>query len=280
MSTLDRRQLLTSAVGAGALFAATPWLQPNAQGDDRPKKKIKIGQIGVGHEHAAGKMATFRKLTDHYEVVGVVEPDPKLRETKGKNPVYQGLKWMTEEELLGTEGLQAVAVEVDSDDDQLMTIAARCVEADKHIHLDKPGGKSYRQTRMDVGVEMCDNGLVVFEYPKATATIRTASLEVDGYDRRQLVACGDEGTVDIRPLETIYCRPPQPQKLGLTLAKDRDPYKSGYQEVRFPQKPGRYDYQLIELARIIRGEIENPFPLEHEILVQECLLEACGYSLN
>ena len=47
-----------------------------------------------------------------------------------------------------------------------------------------------RQTRSDAG-EMCDNGLVVLEYPKATATVRTASLEVEGFKRRQLVVCGD-----------------------------------------------------------------------------------------
>ncbi len=137
-----------------------------------------------------------------------------------------------------------------------------------------------RQTRSDVGVEMCDNGLVVFEYPKTTVTIRTASLEVEGYQRRQLVVCGDQGTIDIQPLETFYCQPPQPQKLRLALSKARDSFKKGYQEVSFPRVPGRYDDQLIELAQIIRGVRENPYPLEHELLVQECLLTACGYPLR
>jgi hypothetical protein len=41
--------------------------------------------------------------------------------------------------------------------------------------------------------------------------------------------------------------------------------------------PGRYDEQLIELARIIRGEIENPYPLKHELMLQEALLLAAGY---
>jgi predicted dehydrogenase len=41
-----------------------------------------------------------------------------------------------------------------------------------------------RQTRSDVGLGMCDNGLIVFEYPKTTATIRICSLEVEGYRRR------------------------------------------------------------------------------------------------
>jgi predicted dehydrogenase len=137
-----------------------------------------------------------------------------------------------------------------------------------------------RQTRTDVGVPMCDNGLIVFEYPRTTATIRTASLEVDGHRRRQLVVCGDRGTVDIQPLETITVRPAQPQSLRLALSEARDPYSQGYQEVSFPLQAGRYDDQLIELAEIIRGERENPYPLEHELLVQQCLLEACGYPLS
>jgi len=53
---------------------------------------------------------------------------------------------------------------------------------------------------------------------------------VEGYDRRQLVVCGDQGTIDIEPLETFYCQPPQPQKLKLALSQARDSFKKGYQE--------------------------------------------------
>ena len=120
----------------------------------------------------------------------------------------------------------------------------------------------------------------MFEYPRTTATIRTSSLEVEGFKRRQLVVCGDEGTIDIRPLEIYGIHPPQPLKLQLALSKARDPFKKGCQEVSFPQVPARYDDQLIELAQIIRGERENPYPVEHELIVQECLLEACGYPTN
>jgi len=374
MNTLDRRHLLTTAVGAGAAVAAGRWLEPTATAADPPKQRIKIGQIGTGHEHASAKMATFRKLSDHYEVVGIAESDPELRKRNENNSAYRGLTWMTEEQLLNTKGLQAVAVEVNSGDDRLIPITANCIDVGMHVHLDKPGGESFsafkkvldeagrrnlavqlgymyrnnpavqfcqnavregwlgqvfevhcvmsrmhsasyrkylsqfrggtmfifachlidlvvsllgkpdrivpfeRQTRSDV--EMCDNGLIVFEYPRTTVTIRTASLEVDGYQRRQLVVCGDQGTIDIQPLETVYIRPPQPQKLQLVLSQARDSFKKGYQEVCFPPVPGRYDDQLIELAQIIRGERENPYPLEHELIVQQCLLTACGYPTS
>jgi hypothetical protein len=41
---------------------------------------------------------------------------------------------------------------------------------------------------------------------------------------------------------------------------------------------GRYDDQLIELARVIRGEIDNPYSYDHELLVQETILAAAGYT--
>ena len=56
----------------------------------------------------------------------------------------------------------------------------------------------------------------------------------------------------------------------------RPPSSEGLSGSFFPAAAGRYDLQLIELARIIHGEIENPYPLQHELLVQQCLLEACG----
>lgn len=132
-----------------------------------------------------------------------------------------------------------------------------------------------RQTHADVPVY--DNGLAVLEYPRATATIRAASLEVEGYRRRQLVVCGDQGTIDIRPLETFDVRPAPPLKLKLTLSSPRGSFRRGAQEVEFPKLPGRYDLQLIEFARIVRGEIENPYPLSHEMIVQETLLGAIDH---
>jgi len=111
------------------------------RGDEANGKaaKIRIGQIGTAHAHAAGKMETLRKSGD-FEVVGVVEPDPERRAAAEKSTTYAGAKWMTEEELLNAPGLQAVAVETAVKD--LVPTGTRCVAAGKHIHLDKPGGES------------------------------------------------------------------------------------------------------------------------------------------
>jgi len=59
-----------------------------------------------------------------------------------------------------------------------------------------------------------------------------------------------------------------------------DGYKKGYQQVALPTMPGRYDDQLIELARIIRGEKESQYRPEHDLAVQEAVLKASGAPLD
>lgn len=105
------------------------------------KSRIKIGQIGVGHAHA-GKLSVYRQ-SDDYEVVGIVEPNARLRNAVESHNPYRDLPWMTEEQLLNVPGLQAVLVETEVRD--LLNVAERCVAAGKHVHIDKPAGESLPQ---------------------------------------------------------------------------------------------------------------------------------------
>ncbi len=107
---------------------------------DAAMKKIKIGQIGVCHEHAEGKIKTLRSMSDVFEIVGVVD-DRSSRSAKfaGSNLTpYEGLKWVTEAELFNTPGLEAVAIETPNDD--LVPTALRCLEHKLAMHMDKPAG--------------------------------------------------------------------------------------------------------------------------------------------
>jgi len=363
MSTTQRRTFLKTAATAtvGSVLAA-PALVGAA---DKPRRKIKVGQIGTGHAHAGGKMDALRKLTDDYELVGVVENNEELRRKNiGQGP-YRGVKLMTEEQLLNTPGLEVVAVETTVP--TLIETASRCIDAGMHLHLDKPAGTSlpaFRKlldaatakgltiqmgymfrnnpafqlafraaregwlgnvfethavmskfhtppqrepwrtmpggTMFELGCHVIDatialmggkpdkitsfarrtwperdnvqdNMLAVLEYPKATCTIRSAIVEFDGFKRRQFVACGDKGTVDIRPLE--------PPKMLLGLDEPHAEYRRGYQEVDLPKMPGRYNDQLAELAAIARGEIESPYPPAHDLAVQETVLRAAGMEV-
>lgn len=289
--TINRREFVgrTATVAAGVSLAAVGYHASGAESG-----RIKVGQIGTKHAHASGKMETLRKFSDLYEVVGVVEPDEERRQQLKESATYRDLKWMTEEELLNTSGLQAVAVETEVR--HLLPVAQRCVAAGMHIHLDKPAGESLshfkrilddatRQQRVvqmgymfrynpafqlafraasegwfghvfevhavmsklvDRGTRrelaeyaggsmfelgchvidavvkvlgrptnvtafnrqtfvdqdpLLDNCLAVLEYPKATATVRSSVVEYDGGRRRQFVVCGDQGGIDIKPLE-------------------------------------------------------------------------------
>jgi predicted dehydrogenase len=78
-------------------------------------------------------------------VVGIVESDRTLRQKAEQSDSYHGLPWMTEEELLSTPGLQAVAVETRMK--RSLDVAERCIAAGKHLHLDKPPGSDLLQFR-------------------------------------------------------------------------------------------------------------------------------------
>ncbi|MGI5817092.1 MAG: Gfo/Idh/MocA family protein [Armatimonadota bacterium] len=136
---------------------------------------------------------------------------------------------------------------------------------------------SFQRATRDDGFN--DNGLAVLEYPRATATIRSCVAEADGMKHRRLVVCGTKGTVEVCPLEHPADRYRlDPLHVRLTLREDTPDYPAGTHVINVGVMNGRYDDQLIELARVINGEIDNPYPYEHELLVQETLLAAAGYT--
>lgn len=106
-------------------------------------KRIRIAQLGTTHEHASGTIEVARRLTDIFEVVGVVDDSAsttaRQSQTVNLKP-YEGLPLLTEEELLNRTDLDAVFVETTNDD--LPAAALKCAERGFHMHMDKPGGQS------------------------------------------------------------------------------------------------------------------------------------------
>ncbi len=131
---ITRRDLIQclSVVGSVATFES---LQGQETKISRP---IKVGQIGTGHAHA-NKLSVYLE-SDDYEVVGIVEPDPKLRAEAQTRVPFRDVPWMTQEQLLNVPDLQAVLVETPVRD--LLGVAESCVLAGKHVHMDKPAGAS------------------------------------------------------------------------------------------------------------------------------------------
>lgn len=152
MTALDRRALLKGS-GAALLAGLYPHVAP---ADDPPARRIKVGQIGVGHGHAT-KLSVYRASPD-YEVVGIVEPDEALRRQAESQPAFRGLPWMTREQLLNAPGLEAVLVETRVQD--LLENAEHGIAAGKHVHLDKPAGASLPRLRKLLDAATA-NGLMV-----------------------------------------------------------------------------------------------------------------------
>jgi len=345
MNLMERREFLIAAALTATAAHAAP-------------ERIKIGQIGVGHAHAS-KLSVYRSSPD-YEVVGIVESDPALQKRAETQSTYKGLRWMSQEQLLNTPGLQAVLVETRVGD--LLNTAEKCVAAGKHVHIDKPAGESLPQFRrilesaakqklivqmgymfrynpgvvllreflrkgwlgdvfevhavmskvVDPGARkelakyrggimfelgchildlvigilgkpidvvsfnqhsssindpLVDNMLAVLSYQRAIATVKSSAMEVDGGDRRHLVVCGTEGTFQIQPLDNPSAH--------ISLAREQGAYTKGPQDVKFP-KYARYVDDAVDMAKVIRGEKVSSFPIEHDLIVQETLLRACG----
>lgn len=136
--SLSRRQLVLSASAVAIAASAPKTLAAERQ-------KIRIGQIGTKHAHASGKLQTILKYPELFEFVGIVEPDEEQRRRVSDREPYRGLNWLSESELLATDGLQVVAVETDVSD--LVPTAVRCLSAGVHLHLDKPAGESMDDCR-------------------------------------------------------------------------------------------------------------------------------------
>ena len=357
MLKLDRRGFATVT---GAFVAGLSTTRANTASST--PERIKIGQIGTGHAHASGVFSQL-KQTDDFEIVGVVENNPQRRQILGGS--YQGVKLISEEELLNTKDLRAVVVETEVK--QLLPTAKRCAEAGMHIHLDKPAGESLeefqsllqqlerrklhlqmgyiyryhtafqfcyrivetgwlghvfelhavmskkvnassreslsryaggsmfeigchvvdamvrvlgkpqkttafsRQTHPDQD-PLVDNQLAVFDYPNALASVRSALVEYEGFQRRQFTVCGEFGTFDLRPLGGHSFR--------LALERPYDSYHTGYQEVTLPKGPGIFISAFRDMAAILRGEKETDYPLSHELAVHEATLRASGYDVH
>lgn len=103
------------------------------------RKKIRIIQIGTGHDHAFAAVDSLTKLTDLFEYLGFVvcEHDEAMYQKQEKH--YRGLRRLTLEEALNRRDVDAVAVE--TYDHDLVRYAQLFVEKGVPVYMDKPGSQ-------------------------------------------------------------------------------------------------------------------------------------------
>lgn len=103
-------------------------------------KKIKIAQIGIGHDHALPTFRSLLKQKDIFDVVGLYVPETERGRKEEQYKEFAEAPKMTLEQLLDYPGLDAVSIE--SDDWNLTKYSLLAAEKGLHIHMDKPGGVS------------------------------------------------------------------------------------------------------------------------------------------
>jgi predicted dehydrogenase len=114
-------------------------LAPFAAHADGPKV-IRAGILGTRHSHTTGKLKAMQDSAD-YEIAGVCENDSEAKARAQKDARFQGLRWMTEEDLLGDSSIHLVVVECNVW--EALPWGKKVIDAGKHLHLEKPPGNRW-----------------------------------------------------------------------------------------------------------------------------------------
>ena len=104
-------------------------------------KPIRVAVLGTGHAHALGKIRTLRALPE-FEFAGVCRPDA---DEPKDGDVFQGVRWLSLDELLQDASIELVAVE--SRVQRNLQYARRCIASGKFVHLDKAPGEDLEGLR-------------------------------------------------------------------------------------------------------------------------------------
>ena len=101
-------------------------------------KKLKVIQVGIGHDHAFAPYSSFLRQSDVFDLIGIVLCDGEKERFGEAVEKYSAAPIITLEDALAIEDLDAVAVECEDFD--LTRYTMIFAERGVHIHMDKPGG--------------------------------------------------------------------------------------------------------------------------------------------
>ena len=118
-----------------------------------------------------------------------------------------------------------------------------------------------------------DFGMVVFKYENGVSFAKTCDNERGGFMRRQLVICGEKGTIEIKPLE-VSADGGQYTVSNETYSED---WHKSWESSKTPVYD-RYDDMMRNFAEIVRGK-ENPYPYDYELGLYKLILKSCGKEI-
>ena len=116
-----------------------------------------------------------------------------------------------------------------------------------------------------------DFSFAVFEYERGASFVKTTQAERGGFSRRQLVITGTKGKIEVRPLEITIKYPLQYTESCEFTSED---WNDVGEKKRSPDHD-RYSDMMLSFASMVRGERENPYTLDYELMLFKTILECC-----
>ena len=115
------------------------------------------------------------------------------------------------------------------------------------------------------GITSKDFAMAVLCYDDGNCIIKTAANEIGG--RRHFVVAGTDCTANVTSVEGSVN--------GGSQGRFTEKRKSGATEYVSPVFQ-RYDFMTESFAKMVRGEMENPYTYDYELLLYKTLLQCCG----
>lgn len=108
-------------------------------------KKLKVIQIGVGHDHAMHIFHSITSQTDVFDVIGFAVPECEKVNFNSNitQCINHNIPEYSIEEALDLPGLDGVIVE--TEEKNLTKYALMAAKKGLHVHMDKPGGLEYEE---------------------------------------------------------------------------------------------------------------------------------------
>lgn len=128
-----------------------------------------------------------------------------------------------------------------------------------------------------------DLGFAVFKYKNGISFAKSCATEHGGFLRRQLVVHGSKGSVEIKPFEinafTSFGQ--QLTEMSETFAEKDDFSPWNYKgDFVTSEEYNRYIPMLEAFAKMVNGELENPYSYEYEKQLHKVVLKACGVDID
>lgn len=102
-------------------------------------KKIRVAQIGCGHDHATAMWGSINRLSGGiFDIAGYYLPEEEKKLYPERVKAFDGAKELSLDEILNDPAITAVVVE--TQEISLTKYSLLCAQHGKHIQMDKPGG--------------------------------------------------------------------------------------------------------------------------------------------